>query len=128
MLKRCRECGITATTKDGLKHFLKDPSSKHGVKSICTNCNRDYLFRKKYGITLPEYNNMLDSQSGMCKICNSDKAGGRYGRFHVDHCHNTGKVRGLLCHNCNRAIGMMNDDISVLKNAIIYLSEFQKEN
>lgn len=129
MIKKCRECGLVAKSKDDLSLFLKDPSSKHGVKSICTDCNRNYLFNKKYGISLKKYNTMLKEQNGKCKICDTSSAGGRYGRFHVDHCHISGNIRGLLCHNCNRAIGMLNDDIVILSRAILYLTESQqKEN
>ena len=66
--------------------------------------NRQYM--KMYGITVDDYNRMYEAQRGVCKICGTTEpktAGGRY--FVVDHCHTTGKVRGLLCNVCNVAVG-----------------------
>lgn len=74
---------------------------------------------KKYGITLEQYSNMLDAQGGVCAICEShDKA---FAHLAVDHCHTTGKVRGLLCNKCNRAIGIFGDDLKRLGRAVAYL-------
>ena len=66
---------------------------------------RDRVYKKKYGITLAQYDEMLAAQNGKCKICGSDKAGTIGQNFAVDHCHTTGKVRGLLCINCNARLG-----------------------
>src|SRR5262245_24246278 len=62
---------------------------------------RDRQYRARYGITLADYDRMLSEQDGKCKICKSDKAGKTGQCFAVDHCHSTGKVRGLLCIDCN---------------------------
>jgi hypothetical protein len=74
--------------------------------------------RREYGLTEEEYNNMVLSQNNMCAICNkpSDKT------LHIDHDHVTGKVRGLLCFNCNLGIGLLQEDLVVLNRAIEYLS------
>lgn len=74
------------------------------------------ILKNKYGITLEDYNLILKNQDDGCAVCKRKEK-----ILCVDHCHKTGKVRGLLCHLCNRAIGMMKDDISILQNAIIYL-------
>ena len=77
---------------------------------------------KKYNITPKDYENILRKQDGKCAICGSSesqKDGTK--RFFVDHNHNTGKVRGLLCSKCNFGIGQFNDDVELLKNAIKYL-------
>lgn len=85
---------------------------------------REYDLFKSYKISLEEYEKMLDQQNNSCKICNvhiDTLQSKRKKNFCVDHCHNTGKIRGLLCDSCNKAIGFFNDDISLLERAILYL-------
>lgn len=76
-----------------------------------------------YGITLKDYETLEKSQNGVCKICQKPEKGKRLA---VDHCHETGKIRGLLCQKCNRALGMFHDDPQLLKKAIKYLKEIEK--
>ncbi len=76
---------------------------------------------RKYGITIEEYEQMLKDQNGVCKICKGPDPAGK--DFAVDHCHVTGKVRGLLCQNCNTSLGLMKDSHVNLSNAINYLSQ-----
>jgi hypothetical protein len=86
--------------------------------------NRKLYYKKRYGITLEEYNKMLEIQDHKCAICNITESEIKHGRntyFAVDHCHNTGKVRGLLCYKCNSILGFINDNTEHLKNAIKYL-------
>lgn len=75
---------------------------------------------KKYGISIEEYDRMVESQKGLCKICNSFEPN-RKGRLCVDHDHDTGKIRGLLCDKCNRAMGLFGDSQENLQKAIEYL-------
>lgn len=75
--------------------------------------------RRQYGITIDEYDAILEKQGGGCAICKGDTKG--RGRYHVDHCHETGKVRGLLCAKCNILLGHANDDTRLLRAAISYL-------
>ena len=77
--------------------------------------------KKQFGITIEDYMDMLDKQGGKCAICDSASTG-RYKYFAVDHCHNTGEIRGLLCDKCNRGIGLLGDDPHVLAKAISYLN------
>lgn len=75
---------------------------------------------RKYGLTMADFETLLEQQGGVCAIC----GGGRSGpgkRFHVDHCHVTGQVRGLLCGNCNTAIGLLGDDPERAEKAAAYL-------
>ena len=65
---------------------------------------RNNQLKRYYGITIEDYDNMLDVQGGICKMCGTDVPGGP-GRFAVDHNHATGVVRGLLCMGCNTKIG-----------------------
>ena len=87
----------------------------------------DYHLRKHYGLALGEYDRMLAKQDGRCAICKTKEPGGQTKkngespRFHVDHCHDTGVVRGLLCHNCNVGIGNMRHDPEILRKAIDYV-------
>lgn len=87
---------------------------------------KNYDLIAKYGITLEEFDSLLLEQRHMCKICkchilrltDSDT---RYRAAVVDHCHKTGTVRGLLCHTCNRALGLFNDDYELLRRASEYI-------
>lgn len=87
--------------------------------------HRDYMLSYVYGISLEEYNDMLDLQGGVCAICGNqevilDKKGERI-MLAVDHDHETGAVRGLLCSYCNTAIGGFFDDSTLLRKAADYL-------
>jgi len=78
---------------------------------------------KKYDLTLEEFNILLESQNGGCAICGySDRSVPKYFPI-VDHCHITGKVRGLLCANCNHALGKFKDNPATLRRAAEYLEE-----
>lgn len=75
--------------------------------------------RRAYGITVEEYEELLDRQDGVCAICKGTNVDSR--RLHVDHCHRTNKVRGLLCFRCNTLLGAGNDDVDLLQAAAEYL-------
>lgn len=81
---------------------------------------RSATLRYKYGISLEDYESMLDKQGGCCAICKGQETRGA-NSFSVDHCHSTGKVRGLLCNNCNRGIGLLGDTSDGLMKAVEYL-------
>lgn len=67
---------------------------------------RDALLQKRYGLSLKDYESLHKSQDGKCKICKKDSSSaGRGNKLHVDHCHKTNKVRGLLCSSCNTKLG-----------------------
>lgn len=72
---------------------------------------------KSYGITSDDFDKMFNEQRGCCKICGIDITK----KCHIDHNHTTGKVRGLLCHNCNVAIGHAKEDVNLLTKIIQYL-------
>jgi hypothetical protein len=84
---------------------------------------REAAWKRKYGISGEDYEAFLKSQNGVCAICSTHNVGGRHKFFHVDHNHKTRKVRGLLCSNCNRGLGLFKDDPKVLKKAIEYLNK-----
>jgi len=78
----------------------------------------------KFNNSLADYQRMLDEQGGKCKICGSDKPGGKIIHFSVDHDHKTGAVRSLLCTNCNHGVGRFMDSPSLLRQAAAYLEGF----
>jgi hypothetical protein len=71
-----------------------------------------------YGLSLEQYNELVQKQGGVCAICGKPPT---KRALHVDHCHQTSKIRGLLCRGCNLALGNMEEDISRLYKAIAYL-------
>lgn len=70
---------------------------------------------------LPQYDEMLAAQSGTCAICRQEEKSGRYKSLCIDHCHDSGAIRGLLCSNCNRALGLFKDSPQVMAAATAYL-------
>jgi len=79
--------------------------------------------KRFYGMTPAQYEALLEQQGHACAICHAKKPGGRTKLFFVDHCHNTGKVRGLLCMRCNTGLGLFLDNPKFLLSAISYLKE-----
>ena len=80
---------------------------------------RESHLKRKYGLTLDDYHVMLEAQRGGCAICAAPEPDGQ--SLHVDHDHDTGAVRGLLCFTCNAGIGMFDHDIVLLSAAVQYL-------
>lgn len=77
-----------------------------------------------YNLTPEAYTELYNKQRGLCAICNKENLKkGKAAELCVDHCHTTGKVRGLLCHTCNQMLGLSHDDVGVLGNAIKYLND-----
>jgi predicted nucleic acid-binding Zn ribbon protein len=87
---------------------------------------RKWAIKRSFGITLEQYNEMLEKQGGLCAICGQPESAkngwNSKTRFlAVDHCHDTGKIRGLLCTQCNQGLGNFRDDTARMKAAIHYL-------
>jgi hypothetical protein len=97
-------------------------------QKYCSRCN-NFVFR--YGLTAPQVDQMLEDNRGTCKICSmsiffgtsGNQSGLKKHSAVVDHCHTTGKVRGVICWDCNKGLGNFRDDTSYLKQAIKYLEE-----
>ncbi len=89
--------------------YRKDYYRDHPEKSV------QYQFKKKYGLTLTQHTAMVKRQGGKCAICHKVK------KLNVDHCHRTGRIRGLLCTSCNTALGAFGDSIRTVKVALGYL-------
>jgi hypothetical protein len=79
---------------------------------------RSYTLFLRYGITEEDYDEMSSSQNGKCAICEKDPK-----RLVVDHCHSTGRVRGLLCDPCNAILGKWEDDSRIARRAAAYLEK-----
>lgn len=81
-----------------------------------------WLLKQEYGLTLEDYQRMMAAQDGRCAICRETPAPQKYKTgFHVDHCHTTGRIRGLLCHNCNVSIGHLKEDLVRIRALLAYL-------
>ena len=97
------------------EYRLANPEKyRKSVRNSCLKIN--------YGITLEEWNAMFAAQNMRCAICDSQSPGTQTrGGYHTDHCHSSGKVRGILCNACNLMLGAAKDKVEVLENAIEYL-------
>jgi hypothetical protein len=85
---------------------------------------KGYSLKQGYGISLETYNEMLQEQGNVCAICGKPEqvvARGRVKALAVDHDHTTGEIRGLLCQACNKALGLLQDDVSLFEKSIQYL-------
>ena len=86
-------------------------------------CHRKYDLKKRYGITVAYYDNLLRKQKYKCAICKTYTPEGS-GSFHIDHCHNKKLIRGLLCHRCNTGLGLLRDSPKVLMRSLKYIIFF----
>jgi hypothetical protein len=144
-MKQCSKCKEIKSLDD----FYRYSKAKDGKQKTCIACQKAYSksdvckknrreyykknreahigrnMRQWYGITYDDYQQMLLKQDGKCAICRQESSGGK-GRLHVDHCHTTGKVRGLLCHYCNTMIGLAKESVSNLESAINYINEHRQ--
>lgn len=88
------------------------------------NFNRRNNLRRSFGMSLDEYQRLYDSQDGVCAICRKPESVIRAGKvlsLAVDHDHTSGRIRGLLCNNCNRGVGLFSDDTTIISRAVEYL-------
>lgn len=114
--KPCRWCESIFSPKAPSHLYCSDQCKDKGLA--------DNYYKNQYNSSLQEVESLLQKQNGLCFIC--EEIGFKMNDhvkspLNLDHCHTTGKIRGLLCHNCNRAIGLFKDNTERLKRAIIYL-------
>lgn len=136
-MKICSRCKLPKDNSE----FCKDKSRSDGLNHRCNMCNkihvqeiakkqkkqfgkvgyrrmrRKYELAHYYGITEDEFQIMVDKQNNVCAICKQNPE--QY--LAIDHCHDTGKIRGLLCRKCNSAIGLFNEDVDRLTSALEYI-------
>jgi len=136
--KLCPNCNLLKP----FESFYKSNSSKTGVTSFCKTCSsikgkqwnknnkektkqrsRIKDLKRNYGMTSQDYESMLSKQNTVCCICKANEPGKNRSYFTVDHCHATGKIRGLLCAKCNCALGLLNDDPKLFETAKKYLEK-----
>ena len=135
-LKPCKLCGVTFQPVCGGNLYCPPCGTsrrreKHAESQRvwrAANPERHAIAKaghdlKRFGMTVEQYFQLLAEQGGRCAICRTDKPKGK-GKtrpFAVDHCHKTGRVRALLCHRCNGALGMVGDNPDILRDMIEYL-------
>ncbi len=121
----CNHCTISwhIMKVKKIKDSRKTGRRKVHVGMTPKEVSKNYWLKKLYGIDLVEYQRLLDVQGGVCAICGQPPVGGKTSSasLHVDHDHETGRVRGLLCTKCNPAIGQFDDDPKLLEAAAEYL-------
>ena len=121
-VKKCNTCGEEKPYSD----YYKYARNKDGFMHICKVCHsekgKDLHLLRKFGITRDEYNDLYNEQNGSCACCGKHQVELNV-TMAVDHCHETGRVRGLLCGPCNRGIGMLGDNIEGLRKALKYLED-----
>lgn len=125
-MKTCSKCLADKL----LSEFDKDRLNKDGHKGYCRKCRRVLYgqnnksvarkshLQRTYGLTVDEYDGLLTYQNHACGICGKQDP---LGNLSIDHDHQTGQIRGLLCRACNAAIGALNDDPELLRKALRYL-------
>jgi hypothetical protein len=116
--RQCRDC---VNAKQRIYRSREDVKARAKKRYSSTTRVR-YHLKYKYGITEEEYDQMYLNQGGCCMICEK-----YFDILHVDHCHSTDIVRGLLCGNCNRALGIMHEDVDAISRMINYLEEHHYE-
>lgn len=132
IMKVCRGCSVEKNVsefylnKTGFYHpYCKPCNSIRSRDWKRENKQKHYLnkIKDKLKITHEQYETLFKRHNGKCAICFKEE---KSRRLSVDHCHKSGAIRGLLCRTCNIALGYLNDDIQLFKNAILYLSEGTK--
>jgi hypothetical protein len=128
----CRKCDVIIQTEWRRQHpeYHRENSRAYYHKNE-ENKQRHYenSVRHRIGnhVAHGTYARLFAEQQGKCAICSATKSGvTRASRFHIDHCHTTGKVRGLLCAHCNRLLGSAYDKVEILESAIRYLRKAQE--
>lgn len=108
---------------------LKNPDAliKNRKKFSQDNPNyyKDKHLRGVYGLTLEQYDAILEFQEYRCCVCGKHESQVPRKRLYVDHCHKTTDIRGLICAHCNTALGMVKDDVEILYRLAAYLNEFK---
>ena len=120
---KCTADRLTSRCRPCMAKYARDRRSDPitGIKIREDKLRKDL---SKYGITLEQFNHMNALQLGLCAICmkpEKRKVRGKVHRLCVDHCHETGVVRGLLCSECNAGLGKLGDTVATLEKALLYI-------
>ena len=132
--KSCPHCGTTKNLENFYLNAGKLSSwckpctiarSKNHAKTNPTkrkDQDNKYYLKKKFNLSVAEYDKLLENQNGVCAICKKVEIR-KNSRLSVDHCHYSHEIRGLLCRSCNLGLGYFYDTPGLLKNAINYLQK-----
>jgi DNA-directed RNA polymerase subunit RPC12/RpoP len=130
-MKKCTKCGL----EKPLSEFCKQKLGKDGLKSSCKKCGsesyknwakqnwekrRNINLKWSYGIDFSHFKQIKEAQNNKCAICSTSFENEKH--THLDHDHDTNKIRGILCNHCNRGLGAFKDSIQLLTKAIEYIS------
>ncbi len=119
----CRECFCDYHKEHGREYYQSEKGQlaykKYRRSDGYKKVQRKSKLKYYYGITLIEYDQMFEDQNGVCAVCGNMNDSGQ--RLSIDHDHKTGKIRGLLCHRCNVALGYAKDSVDLLEKLIKYL-------
>lgn len=138
-VKTCTKCKI----EKPLDQFLKNKRYAGGHITNCLQCTAAYQkdrrgrpgvtkrqhelrLKRMYGLEVGGYDRMLSEQGGGCAICGDTDPGSRK-HFDLDHCHKTGRIRGLLCSPCNRVLGVLDDDMEYAEKVIAYMAIYERD-
>ena len=126
---QCKGCAYESHRR----YVRKDPARRAAQQKAARDArvarggqrerDRENNLKYLYGLTEEEYARMSEEQGHVCKICRRPPRGTRpnTSRLVVDHCHDTGVIRGLLCHQCNWALGLLGDSADLLRAGVLYL-------
>lgn len=115
----CSKCRLWRS----VRLFSPNRAMRHGLEAWCLDCTRgrgsnpherETTLQRKYGLSLADVDAMIKQQNGRCAICDQAET------LVIDHCHTTGRVRGLLCRPCNNALGKVNDSPTLLRQLAMY--------
>lgn len=123
-------CSVCKVDKDK-SEFYRRRKTKSSLQTLCKTCKKlqncsykrsnskylKYNLKHKYNLTVDEYNSLVDKHGSKCAICRKDD-----GRLCIDHCHSTGKVRGILCNRCNTSLHLI-ENHNLHSRALKYLEE-----
>ncbi len=132
--KRCSKCRLIKP----IYAFGKKNYNKDGLNHYCLNCERErgklkyakpeikeqkkyYQIKRLYGLTKEDYLNKLDAQNNQCVICNTILLNDK--NTHIDHNHTTGKIRDILCSNCNHILGIIENNSHYIQNLLRYIDK-----
>jgi hypothetical protein len=120
----CKPCAIKA-------EIIRYNKKRDRINALAREKNRlnpertkNHSLKQKFGITLSEYNKMSEQQNHVCAVCGNPetvKRGQKTKTLAVDHCHETNKIRGLLCQKCNQALGLLKENVTTITNLLNYI-------
>ncbi len=119
-IKRCSSCQKEKPATED--NFCKNRCTKDGWQNVCKPCRVQINKNWRYALESGQFDKMIREQNGCCAVCDEPLLDPV-----IDHDHTTGKLRQILCRKCNALLGMANDNLEILKNAVAYLQRWATE-